>query len=352
MRPEGDLSKKPRNLPYPVIYGPNFPKIRLQTRDGKQKVFSSTNKNLFLESYDLTESGTFTVGQFLIKSGEWDSRKCHSCNEFCPLFISKMSYEEETNLAQIEESVEGTPEWEACFVIKDLSQHMQSEVEKKWFLEYLNTTYKWCGETRWKEIADKWNEYSVSPTMSGDTWPGELREDLRAELDRSIRFSHASNLMKKAFFAPAPIPQVWLNYVPPWEIKRGSSMESHVRENPSRIDFLIISKGTLRIVEIDGPTHFGVFDQDLGRWIIDEQRYTRNLWIDRSLRKQGYQVHRFSSWEIMRSISNLEEYWSTKKSGKETFFFPSLLMELHLEIGKIEINDEYIQSYPGINPGL
>jgi len=186
--------------------------------------------------------------------------------------------------------------------------------------------------------------YSLSKDVSDD----EVK--LLPELERKIKFDHASNLMKKAFSVPASIPQVWLNYIPPWEIEPGSFLEKYLQENPNRVDFLIISRGKLIIVEIDGPTHFGIFDENLHKWVIDERRYTRNLCIERSLRKQGYHLHHFSSWEIMRCTSDFSQYVSTKKAAEETFLFSSLIGELDLDISNIEINDEFIRSYPGLNP--
>ena len=34
------------------------------------------------------------------------------------------------------------------------------------------------------------------------------------------------------------------------------------------------------------------------RYNVSEERYTRNLRIERSLRRQGWQIHRFSNYEI------------------------------------------------------
>jgi len=348
----------PENLPYPLIYGPNFPKISFQTKDGKRRFFSNTNKNLFLESYDFTPLGTFTLGQFLLRLGPWKYRgNCYLCrekNKFCPLFISKMSYDQQTDFAQVEELVEDVPKWEICISIKDLLQDMQSEAERKWYLGYLDVTYTWCRNTYdpWVKIAQKWNEYSFSNS-------GANRRSKLPNFEKRRKFDRVSNLMKKAFVAPAPIPQVWLNYIPPWEIKPGSSMEEHIQENPSRVDFLIINKGKLVVVEIDGPTHYGTFNKNLGRWIINEEKCARNLWIERSLRKQGCELHRFSSWEVMRCTSNFEEYdeylarGGSEDEGKKMFWFFELISALEISIKQetFKVTEEYIKSYPGVNPG-
>jgi len=52
----------------------------------------------------------------------------------------------------------------------------------------------------------------------------------------------------------------------------------------------------------------------------------------------------------MRCTSDFSQYVSTKKAAEETFLFSSLIGELDLDISNIEINDEFIRSYPGLNP--
>jgi hypothetical protein len=61
----------PPNLPYPVVFGPSFPDFTMTTRGGRQVFSSRTNQNLFLNHWDFTDSGTFTMATLLKKTSTW-----------------------------------------------------------------------------------------------------------------------------------------------------------------------------------------------------------------------------------------------------------------------------------------
>ncbi len=94
---------------------------------------------------------------------------------------------------------------------------------------------------------------------------------------------------------PALIPEVWLNYMGP---RKTADESLHLDENPSRVDSVMLAEGQKCVIEIDGKSHYADYREADRRWIPDERRYTRNLRIERSLRAQGWEIFRFSDFEI------------------------------------------------------
>jgi hypothetical protein len=130
-----------------------------------------------------------------------------------------------------------------------------------------------------------------------------LREGWNAGADYSPEWSERALDLRYAF--PALIPEVWLNYLGP---RKSADDELHLAENPSRVDFVMLSGGTKCVIEIDGKSHYADYNQDANRWVPDERRYTRNLKIERSLRRQGWEIHRFSDLEV--NACKPDEFWS------------------------------------------
>jgi hypothetical protein len=58
-------------------------------------------------------------------------------------------------------------------------------------------------------------------------------------------------------------------------------------------------QGMRHAIEIDGPEHYASFKGD--KYVIDEEQYTKNLMIERSLWNSGWIVHRFSNLEVLQS---------------------------------------------------
>jgi hypothetical protein len=86
---------------------------------------------------------------------------------------------------------------------------------------------------------------------------------------------------------PALIPQAFINLVPTGDLGPEDPDRKFYERNVGRVDFVAFCKGEKHVIEIDGPVHHST-----------ELAYTRNLRIDRSLRRMGWVVHRFSNREI------------------------------------------------------
>ncbi|GAH99914.1 unnamed protein product, partial [marine sediment metagenome] len=75
----------------------------------------------------------------------------------------------------------------------------------------------------------------------------------------------------------------------------------HLDENPSRVDFIMLTDGQKYVIEIDDPSHYATFKE--GKYTVNEEQYTKNLRIDRRLKWDGWIVHRFSRWEILNAFN-------------------------------------------------
>jgi hypothetical protein len=105
------------------------------------------------------------------------------------------------------------------------------------------------------------------------------------------------------FDFPALIPEVWLNYV---GYDKTVEDEVHLRENPQRVDFVLFAEGSKAVIEVDGPSHYADFDEGSRTWTINERLYAKNLAIERSLRRQRWEIYRFANLEVDEAVTNDE----------------------------------------------
>lgn len=99
----------------------------------------------------------------------------------------------------------------------------------------------------------------------------------------------------------ALVPQVWLNWI---HYDPGAKEEPlGLPREPFRVDFVIMSEWRKIVMEIDGESHFLEFfgvnpkGQVSSKPSVD--RYSSHLKKDRWLRREGWEVWRFTSKEVM-----------------------------------------------------
>jgi len=90
--------------------------------------------------------------------------------------------------------------------------------------------------------------------------------------------------------SPALIPQVLLNFVPIKDLPDDHPDKHFFESNEGRVDFFFLDGRGKHIVQIDGPYHHS-----------SAADYTKVLRRDRTMRKQGYWVHRFSNMEVLQA---------------------------------------------------
>jgi hypothetical protein len=256
-------------MPESVMFGQAFPKIRMVMRGGRQYFESTTNDQLHITPRDFTDAGTLTMAWALDHLGQCEEAH-EACEEWCPLLSE---YHEVTDEDTGEDwsgyglYTKGRLDFTRCPGIVRLRDHCQTEPQRRFF-------DLWC-EANTKSLKDDW--------LAGEEWAD----------DKPYALSFLALQERLGF--PALLPEVWLNYLGP---EKTADDELHLSENPSRVDFVLFAKGRKCVIEIDGKSHYADYNRETNRWTPDERLYTRNLKIERSLRRQGWEIYRFSDLEV------------------------------------------------------
>lgn len=258
----------PEDIPNPLVYGPDFPKFKMFLRRGKQVFESRTNQNLYLTQADFTDDGTYPLHQLLKTTGVWGRDKPSSWF-FDPMWVATYKLAEERTVTEIELVEE--LDFKKCPALALL-------------LNYSPDSHRPFHE---KYIQSQWNraragfEYAVERCVeqNGPISAWELSEVIPEVL---LSF-------------PALIPEVWLAAI---GYDKTLEDQEYLAEHPQRVDFVLLGQGRKAVIEIDGLNHYSEWDAALGEAIASEEVYTRNLRIERSLRRQGWAIHRFSNYEV------------------------------------------------------
>jgi very-short-patch-repair endonuclease len=145
----------------------------------------------------------------------------------------------------------------------------------------------------WKSLTEWWSIKNNLPFPSKET-----EYNLFYRLKESLA-SPPEQLLFKTYFEcfhsmlgdnfPALIPQVYLHYDP----KTLKDLKGKKRLLRQRMDFLLLLRNNERIViEVDGKQHYAEED------IASPKKYTEMVAEDRKLRLLGYEVYRFSGYEL------------------------------------------------------
>jgi very-short-patch-repair endonuclease len=257
----------PDNLPQPLIYGPDKPTLGFLTVDGVQRVESRTNSNLFLAPDDFTEDGTLTFGRLLTLQ---QNAGC-ACADFSGDVCSFATAEVEEGVVK-SLTLPGTGL--QCGAYLRLGEFCRQSRAQRSFL-------------KWWQVLGGYNRLTA-------------QHALRNLIAKDSLQVHEANYLLHAFFLdfPALVPEVWLNYLD--RNVRTEADSEHLQQNPGRVDFVMLADSRKRVIEIDGPSHYADFDEAQRLYTVSEQRYTKNLWVERSLRRSGWEIHRFSNWEVLR----------------------------------------------------
>ena len=182
-----------------------------------------------------------------------------------------------------------------CAICQRLLDMTETEAERRFYQLYLEWALrdpKWVLEAGSEDGAER--EFAYDP-------PGRLVLRMLREpelVDREIP-GHGGVIGNEAWMIctrswlldelafPALVPQGFMNLVPTGDLEPNDPDQKFYERNVGRVDFVAFFKGERHVIEIDGPVHHST-----------ELAYTRNLRIDRSLRRRGWVVHRFSNREI------------------------------------------------------
>ena len=153
----------------------------------------------------------------------------------------------------------------------------------------------------WKHLVEWWSNKNNLP------FPDKQTEyDLFYRLIKSLA-SPPEKLLFETYFKyfhpklggelPALIPQVYLHYDP----KTLKELKGEKRLSRQRMDFLLIFSNNERVViEVDGKQHYSEGN------LASPKKYTEMVAEDRKLRLLGYEVYRFSGYELVNEAGKEE----------------------------------------------
>ena len=123
-----------------------------------------------------------------------------------------------------------------------------------------------------------------------------LVETNKTPCEKDFFLHYATYFKIKGNNVPVLIPQAWIQWHS--QSKRYLTSNSSLNVNDIyRVDFVAFWKDKRFAIFIDDISHFARLDQK-EQWFPDEKQYSKNLQQDRKLIKQGWNVIRFSNWEI------------------------------------------------------
>jgi hypothetical protein len=270
-----------KDIPEPIVFGPDFPRFKMLMRRGRQVFESRTNRNLFLDPiFDSDGEGTLTFARLLRHMGTWQ--------DCLPLLVNEYWLDDTGQLENWGDWAEA-PHWDESPSVELLTGYCRSHSQREFFLKYLATQHR------------------VGLGNAFEEWLGVLRHQAAT---RAVGWMPPSDalgsenfvwrLINAMFDFPALIPEVWLNYV---GYDKTSEDEAHLAENPQRVDFVLLAIGEKCVIEIDGPSHYADYDEQTG-YTVSQERYAKNLAIERSLRRQGWGIYRFANLEVDRATSS------------------------------------------------
>jgi hypothetical protein len=285
-----------------------YPQLNFKDVGGFRKVYSRTNYNLFLQP---SEAENLSWKIFLEKLdsilGNVTNRKlgeqdCHMCARAgipCRLYIKSvkegMDVKFTSKLAEVicrrvelwsRSEVEQDLPLSNCALVQALFKMTETGAERKFLADYI----RWLLMCNSLRFTDKGDEVDLLKPVTerfakdADYLPWQAKRDL----DNIVLGN-----------SPALVPQVWLNYIYNSHLGPKDPERAYLRANPSRVDFIMLWQGMRHAIEIDGPEHYASFKGD--KYVIDEEQYTKNLMIERSLWNSGWIVHRFSNLEVLQS---------------------------------------------------
>lgn len=305
-----------KDYPLPIIFGAinkahPFPQLNFQDIGGAFKVFSRTNYNLFVQA---EERRNLSLKIFLNElddvlrdaanqpRGESECNQCIRTGIPCRLYVK--SFQEGIDIRFTSNSPEvvfrHVELWSKdeimdyipilnCALLQCLFKMTETEAELKFMKDYI----------RWVLFSSR------SDDCNEDHVEIDLLQPIAQRLSTQTDYSpwKAKRDLDDIAFStvPALIPQVWLNYIYDPHLGPKDPKRAYLRKNISRVDFIMLWEGMRHIIEIDGPEHYGSLKG--GEYLVDQERYTKNLIVERSLRNLDWIVHRFSNLEVLNSKS-------------------------------------------------
>jgi len=307
------------NIPNPIIFGSDFPKLRARVEAGNQYIYSLSNYNLYIRETDLTEDGTYPAGSLFnpMSTRFWggatpdfvaqEKLALPSCQERlkpCPMIVESWderqfkdddSAEKKFTLTKVK--LHEKPQLYQCKLLAALLNCSTTPAEKKFVEMYYTCVIAGTDSgRRFEPIFSKLDKKYGDFVQRWQTQQFKIEDIYRQPL-------YVSEAILTSLKGPALIPQVWLNYVYN-PTQSPEEVDEKLEYMPMRVDFLFIWKNELHIVEIDDPSHYAKYDSRKRKYEVDEELYTKNLRAERTLRGHKFHLHRLSNWEVLNATES------------------------------------------------
>ena len=268
----------------------------------RQGTYSETNYNLLLEPDSEREfrPRDFELGQLLgslggplphesgrlLEAGRFSplcDRCRKECSSPCHLFVKPWPGGW-TREAPFPDGVRSLAQREPgrCLILAELAGMTETRWERRFYELYFAFAFQQARrralEALQTAVADP-SSVGLPTDAGSEGWAQSLWRRLVATLT-----------------VPALLPQTVLNLVRAADLPSDHPDLNFFEGNVGRVDFAFVLKGERHIVEVDSAMQRA-----------SERSYTRNLRIDRTLRDQGWNVHRFSSLEV-REAKDFDEF--------------------------------------------
>jgi hypothetical protein len=268
----------------------------------RQGTYSETNYNLLLDPDPERDfrPGDFELGQLvgalggplpygsgrLLEEGRFSplcDRCRRDCSSPCHLFVKPWpgGWTREVPFPDgVRSLMQRRPG--RCLILAELAGMTETRWERRFYELYFSFAFQQAqrpaSEALQTAMADP-SSAGLPTDVGSEEWAQSLWRQLVATLT-----------------VPALLPQTVLNFVRTADLPSDHPDLNFFEGNVERVDFALVLKGERHIVEVDSAIHRAT-----------ERSYTRNLRIDRTLRDQGWNVHRFSSLEV-RKAKDFEEF--------------------------------------------
>lgn len=171
-----------------------------------------------------------------------------------------------------------------CFILAQLADLSETRWERRFFELYVSHAFQGARRGAFESLQMAMADPSAAglPTEIGsEEWTQFLWRALVAALG-----------------VPALLPQVVLNFVRSADLPPDHPDLHFFEGNVGRVDFAFVHKGERHVVEIDSSIHHAT-----------EKSNARTLRVHRTLRRQGWHVHRFSGLEVSEATDFEEFAW-------------------------------------------
>lgn len=294
-----------------IIFGSKDPskKASVRLRKKGDLYYSASNYNLIVK-----DDAELTLGEFIgaleLGGPFWESAKsdgaipppyvldeelalCRACRESakvpCALFQNpKAERPPDASTCELVKALLWRPPGRkearhSCNVVRALRDMTETPAEARFYDLYI-----W--EAMHRSVV-----FENAPKVLERAYSGELTAEIDeswggGELGSLSWLSWAHEELMHQLRRPALVPQVVLNFVLTSDLPEDHPDKHFFDSDVGRVDFFFLDSRGKHIIEIDGPYHHS-----------SEEEYTRVLRRDRTLRRQGYWVHRFSNMEVMQA---------------------------------------------------